>query len=91
MTGARYNLARNPLLIVQMTIEAVKEAFCERECEHFGVSPFTILDAIGAKVVEEYARMVERLQKDPRLDLSKAQLDAVPHSYSYIYIFIHCF
>lgn len=60
-----------------MTIEAVKEAFCEKECDHFGVSPFTVLDAIGAKVVEEYAKMVERLQQDTRLDLSKAQLDSV--------------
>lgn len=61
-----------------MTIEAAREAFCERETEHFGVSPFTVLDALGAKVVEEYARMVEALQADERLGLNKAQLDAVP-------------
>lgn len=60
-----------------MTIEAVKDAFCERECNHFGVSPFEILDAIGAKIVEEYAKMVEELQRDPRIDLAKPQLDSV--------------
>jgi hypothetical protein len=61
-----------------MTLEAVREAFCERECEHFGVSPFTVLDTLGAKIVGEYAGMVEALQVDSRLELSKAQLDSVP-------------
>ena len=62
----------------QMTIEAAREAFCEKESEHFGVSPFSILDAIGARIVERYASMVEGLQGEgEKLGLNKAQLESV--------------
>lgn len=59
-----------------MTLEAAKEAFCERETEHFGHCPFTILDVIGAKIVEEYARMVGELSQR-NVGLSKPQWDTV--------------
>lgn len=60
-----------------MTKESAKDAFCEREYEHFGASPFNILDTIGAKVVEQYAQMIDELQQNSRLGLSKAQQDTV--------------
>lgn len=61
-----------------MTIEAAREAFCERETEHFGVSPFCILDALGAKLVEEYAKMIEQVNNGhEQTGLTKAQHEAV--------------
>lgn len=68
-----------------MTIAAAREAFCEKECEHFGVSPFGILDAIGVRIVEQYAAMVEGLQKESeKLGLNKAQIESVLPKYSFL-------